>query len=334
METEKDLQSKTRWGILGTGKIAYAFAHGLAYVEDADLVAVGSRRQETADSFADRFKIPRRHGSYEALADDPNVDIIYVSSPHSEHCRDTLLCLDHGKAVLCEKPFAINAAESERMIARAQENGLFLMEAMWMRFLPVMEQVRKWLQAGEIGSIEMVAADFGFQAEFDPQWRLFNPELGGGALLDVGIYPVSFAFMVMGQAPVALQTQAIIGTTGVDELTSMLFRYDSDKQALLSCSNRCEMSHSAYIYGDQGQIYVHPAFWRGQRATLKKQNRSITLDLPFHGNGYYHEAKHVQACLQKGETTSPLMPLDETLVIMRTLDAIRDQIGLIYPMER
>jgi len=327
------LNTKTRWGILGTGKIANAFAHGLVYVPDAQLIAVGSRNRTTAHEFGERFHIPHRHSSYEELAADPDVDVVYVSSPHPAHCANTLLCLQHNKAVLCEKPFAIHAGEAQQMIELSRKKKIFLMEAMWTRFLPAIVQVREWLRCGEIGEIQIVMADFGFHGEYDPNNRLFNPDLGGGALLDVGIYPISFTSMVMNQPPTEIVSQSLLGKTKVDEMTAVLFRYPGGELAILSCSNRVEMANHAYIFGRQGQIQVSPAFWRGQKATLKKGNRLLTMDLPYTGNGYAHEAIHVQECLQRGLVESSIMPLDESLQIMQTIDRIRAQIQLIYPME-
>ena len=212
---------KIRWGILSTGNIARQFAHGLAALDDAELVAVGSRSAASADQFGNEFNVANRHASYEALANDPAVDAIYVATPHTLHAANTLLCLRAGKAVLCEKPFAINAAETAAMIAEARTRGLFLMEAMWTRFLPHMVRIRALIHAGAIGDVRMLNSTFGFRTEFDPKGRLFDPALGGGALLDVGIYPVSFASMVFG-TPTFITSHATIGATGVDEQVAMI----------------------------------------------------------------------------------------------------------------
>jgi predicted dehydrogenase len=204
-----------RWGIIGRGWIAEAFAAGLRALPDAALVAVGSRRQETADAFADRIGAPRRYGSHEALADDPDVDVVYIATPHSAHHTTTRLLLEAGKPVLCEKPFAINAAETDAMIATARHRNLFLMEAMWTRFVPLMAKVRTLLAAGAIGEVRMLSADLGFRAAPGRPPRLFDPACGGGALLDVGVYVVSFSSMVLG-TPSRIVSLPTLGEGGID----------------------------------------------------------------------------------------------------------------------
>ncbi len=330
------MTKKIRWGILGTGNIARKFATGLSALPDAELIAVGSRAQDSADSFGAQFKAPRRYDSYAALAHDPDVDVVYVATPHSLHCANTLLCLEAGKAVLCEKPFAINATEAQLMIAAARARGLFLMDAVWTRFLPTLAQVREWLAAGEIGEVRMVHADFGFRADFDPEGRLFNPGLGGGALLDVGVYTVQLASMVFGGPPTQIAAMATMSQTGVDEQAALLFGYDGGRLAQLTCATRTTTHHEASIFGTAGRIRLHTPWWRGTGVSLfhrPVQAADIALDLPHSSNGYEYEAAEVMACLRAGRLESAIMPLDETLSIMQTLDAVRAQWGLKYPME-
>ncbi len=325
---------KIRWGILGTGNIAKQFARGLAVLSDADLAAVGSRSQASADAFGDEFDVPRRHPSYAALANDPDVDVVYVATPHNLHRENSLLCLQADKAVLCEKPFAINAGEAEQVIALAREKRLFLMEAMWTRFLPALQQTRQLLAGGAIGDVRMLAADFGFRASFDPQGRLFDPHLGGGALLDVGIYPISLASLVFGAPPSRVSSLAHLGQSSVDEQAAMIFGYDQGQLALLSSATRTNTPQEAVISGTEGQIRIHTPWWQACTLTLSVQGEEDqVLRLPFEGNGYNYEAVEVMDCLRGGKTESDLMPLDETLAIMRTLDQIRAQWGLSYPME-
>lgn len=327
--------SKTiRWGILGTGGIASAFAEGLRSVPDAEIAAVGSRARNTAEAFGERFAIPRRHSNYQALAGDPDVDVIYVSTPHAFHKDHTLLCLDGGKAVLCEKPFAINAGEAQAMIARARQNGLFLMEAMWTRFLPVIVQVRQWLSGGLIGEVRMMTADFGFRADIDPESRIFNPHLGGGGLLDVGVYTISLATMVFGGPPHRVTGFANIGETGVDEQAALVLGYDNGGLAALACAVRTETPQAAVIMGATGVITIHSPFWQATKATLTVSGKpSRTVRMPFKGNGYNYEAVEVTRCLRDGAKESAVMPLDETLSVMQTMDALRAQWGFRYPME-
>jgi len=320
------------WGILGTGSIAKKFAAGLTALSDAKLVAVGSRKQETADAFADEFDVPNRHASYEALADDPDVDVIYVATPHTFHKASSILCLEAGKAVLCEKPFTINAAEAEELIGVARERGVFLMEAMWSRFLPTLCKARELLAEGAIGEPRMLAADFGFRAGVDPERRLFNPALGGGALLDVGVYCVSLASMVFGGPPARIASLATLGETGVDEQSAFILGHDNGELAVLYTAVRTQTGHEARIMGTEGHIHI-PAFWHATGLTLSSGGEQKQIDAPFEGNGYNYEAAEVMECLRAGRRESDVMPLDETLSIMQTLDRIREQWGLKYPME-
>ena len=327
------MKDRIRWGILGTGSIAKKFAEGLAVLPEADLVAVGSRTSETAGDFADRYGVPRAHGTYEGLAEDPEVDAVYVATPHPFHRENTILCLKAGKAVLCEKPFAINRGDAEEMVRVARERKRFLMEAMWTRFLPITVKVREWLADGTIGEVRMLRADFGFRAGVDPKARLFSPELGGGALLDVGVYTVSFASMVFGGPPEDMATTAHIGETGVDEQAGMVLRYEGGQLAVLACAVRNRTYQRAEILGTDGSIHIHPPFWCGTTATLTAEGNEETVERPLEGNGYNYEAVEVMERLREGKLESDVMPLDETLSVMGTLDRARGQWGLRYPME-
>lgn len=341
------MHAKIRWGILGTGNIAHQFATGLRSVPDAQLIAVGSRAQATADAFGDEFGIPHRHPSYEALAADPEVDAVYISTPHSFHKANTLLCLGAGKPVLCEKPFAINAQEAAEMIREARARRLFLMEAMWTRFIPAMAQVRQWLADGEIGDVQLVRANLSFHHDFNPESRLFKRELGGGAMLDVGIYPISFAFMVLG-SPTSVFSTATLGPTGTDDRSAYMFGYEGGKTALLSSAVRLNVPVEADIIGTDGMIKIHQSWINPRKITLGKLapegvvNRLIfegrlydtqTLHIPTEGNGYNYEVMEVGRCIQAGKQESDIMPLDQSLDIMRTMDTIRGQWGLTYPTE-
>ena len=327
------MTEKLRWGIIGTGNIAKQFARGLKAVSDAELVAVGSRNQESADKFGDMFDVPRRHPSYEALASDAGVDAVYISTPHTYHMENTLLCLDHRKAVLCEKPFAINAQQAETMINAAREKKIFLMEAMWTRFFPLMYKVRELLAQGVIGDVRMLEVDFGFRTNFNPEGRLFKPELGGGALLDVGIYPVSLAWMVLGK-PSKIVSAADMGKTGVDEQAAMLFSYDGGQIAILSTATRTNTPHVAVINGTEGRITIHSPWWQPTKMRLEIYGKETSeIEMPIKGNGYNYEAMAVADYMRAGKLESDIIPLDETLAIIRTLDEIRAQWGLTYPME-
>lgn len=327
------MERTIRWGILAPGNISRKFATGLSDLPGTELLAVASRSQSNADAFADQFSIPRRYDSYQALASDPDVDAVYIGSPHSFHKEHTLLCLHAGKAVLCEKPFAINVHEAQEMVRVAREKKLFLMEAMWTRYLPHMVKVREIVASGAIGEVRMLKADFGFRTEVNLEGRLFNPQLGGGGLLDVGIYPVSLAYMLFG-APTEIKTFANLGTTGVDEEAAMLFRHANGEMSLLSTAVRLDTPWEAFILGTKGRIQIHRPWWSPTNFTLfvsGKDPEYIKVDCPL--NGYNYEALEVNQCLREGRLESSLMSLDESLEIMKTLDALRKEWGLQYPME-
>lgn len=322
-----------KWGILAPGNIAHQFARGLSVLPDAELIAVGSRSKERADKFADEFDIPRRYGSYHDLVSDPDVDAIYVATPHTFHKECSILCLKAGKAVICEKPFAVNVEQVKEMIACARECKQFLMEAIWTRFIPVMVKVREWLADGAIGEPRMLTADFGFRAGVNPEGRLFNPELGGGGLLDVGIYTIAMAYMVFGGAPSKITSLANMGETNVDEQAAMLLGYDTGQMALLSCAIRTTTPQEARIMGTDGSIFI-PNFWHATSATLHATGKEPEqIEMPFKGNGYENEAMEVMRCLREGKLESDVVPLSESLSIMETMDSLRAQWGLKYPME-
>ena len=322
-----------RWGVIGAGNIARKFAAGLGAVEGAELRAIGSRSRQKADAFGDEFGVPHRHAGYEALVGDPDVDAVYVATPHSLHAEHTILALAAGKAVLCEKPFAVNADQARRAIDVARREKLFLMEAMWTRFFPIMYRLRELLAEGGLGEIRMVTADFGFRAEVDPESRLFNPALGGGGLLDVGVYPVSLMSMVLGR-PSRIASLAEIGVTGVDEQAAVVFGYPGGQLAVLETGVRTTTPQQAHVIGTEGRIRIHPPWWRPERMTIQRPGADDEeIHLPAEGNGFNYEAGEVARCIARGKTESGVMGLDETLAIMETLDEIRAQWGLKYPME-
>ena len=324
------MKEKIGWGILGAGAIAARFATDLAKLPDARRVAVGSRSRDKAGAFAQAHGFERAHGSYEELIADEDVDIIYVATPHNFHREHSIACLRGGKAVLCEKPLAVNDGQVAEMIAVARSEGLFLMEAMWTRFLPAMVAVREWLAEGRIGEPRQLTADFGFRAGVNPEGRLFNPDLAGGALLDVGVYVVALAYMVYGGPPKTLLAAGHLGETGVDEQTGMLLAYPGGALARLSCAVRTNTPQEARIDGTDGRIVV-PGFWHATHARLERSGAEPEL---FTGEASYHyEAAEAMRCLRQGKLESEIMPLDESLAISRTLTKVRGLIGLRYPME-
>lgn len=322
-----------RWGILGTGGIARQFAEGLALVPAAELAAVGSREHSTAVAFATHYHIPRAHASYQALAADPDIDVVYIATPHVFHMENSLLCLEHGKAILCEKPFTINQKQAQTVFEMAAQKQLFVMEAMWSIFFPAMEKVRQLVTEGAIGQLKLLTADFGFRTAFDPHSRTFSPDLGGGALLDVGIYPLALAQMLLG-APQQIHSLAQMSPTGVDEQAAMLLGYEGGAMALLHTAVRTETEQAATLLGSHGRLKIHAPWWRPSRITLTQPGREPqTFHLPFEGNGYNYEATAVGECLRQGQTEHPLMPWQATLQLQQTMDTIRNQWGLRYPGE-
>ncbi len=320
------------WGILGPGSIAQRFAKGLQSVPDAKLYAVGSRSLQKADEFADKHDAPKRYSRYEELAADPDVQAVYIATPHPQHKDAALLCLNHGKAVLCEKPFTVNAKEAAEVIELARAKDLFLMEGMWARFFPGMVRVRELLASGAIGEARMLQADFGFRTDVNPEGRLFSPALAGGGLLDVGVYPISLASMIFG-TPTGVSGQAQIGETGVDEMAAVTLKYAQGQLASIVTGVRINTPSEATIFGTEGSLKLHSPFWNPVKLTLSAGGKTEELSVPFEGEGFNYEAQEVQSCLRAGKTESAIMPLDETLAIMQTLDTLRSQWGLKYPME-
>ncbi len=322
-----------RWGIVGTGAIAKKFAEGLSLVSNAQLIAVASRSAKRAKEFCKKYKLSYCHTSYQDLADNPNIDVVYIATPHTMHKRDTLMCLEAGKSVLCEKPFAMNANEAEHMIRTAKDLNLFLMEAMWVRFLPLYRKVKSWLDEKTIGDIRLVESNFGFRASWLPKKRLLNKDLGGGALLDVGIYPVSLSSWIFKQAPSKIVCTSHIGKTGIDEQTGCLFLYSSGAISVLTCSIRTNTSQETAIYGTKGNIKILSPCWRATKATITASGFSQSVYIPLEGNGYNYEASEVTERILARETESRTMSLEETLSIMKTMDNIRSQCRLKYPAD-
>lgn len=326
--------SKIRWGIIGTGSIAGQFAKALQITEDAEIYAVCSRSMESADNFADKFNIPKRYVGLESFTSDKNIDIAYVATPHSLHCEGTLACLDAGIAVLCEKPFAMNSAEVNKMISKAREKNLFLMEAMWTYFFPAMFEVRRLISENAIGKVKLIQSSFCFDGNHNPEGRLLNPELGGGALLDVGVYNIALDQMIFGKEPETITSQTDIGKTGVDELSSIILKYDDGAMAVSNCAINVRVDHEAAIWGSDGYIKLPSNFWQPYQIKLKtKDHEEKVIDFEKTGNGYHYQAEEVIKCLREGKTECDIMSWNTSMAIMKTMDRIRKQWGLKYPME-
>ncbi len=351
--------SKTiRWGILGTGLVARRFAEGLAYAPGAELFAIGSRTEPGAKAFAAELGARRAYGSYEALVADGDVDVVYIATPTTHHKEHALLCFAHGKPVLCEKPFTLDASEARDVVLAARRSRLFCMEAMWMRFSPLMAPVDALLQRGIIGDLRMINVQLGLSFVPDPAHRVFRPELGGGALLDLGVYPISLAHKLLGR-PTRIVSDIVVGKTGVDEQVSAILGYPGGRQAIVSTSLRNHTTNEAFLMGTQGTIRLHEPLYQPEvlsiaRTPLQGPTRSprscrferarqhpVVRDLAARltrlrttqvacraaGNGYNHEAVEVMRCLREGALESAVMPLDETVAVLETMDTIRGQRG-------
>ena len=318
-----------RWGILGPGTIAARFAEGMRDVTDGSVVAVASRSPERAGAFAERFDVPARYGSYDALVGDDDVDVVYVATPHAQHEAHALLCIEAGKHVLCEKPFALSAAQADRMASAARAAGVFLMEAMWSRFLPAYRILADLLADATIGQPQVVEADFGFRMPVIPDHRLFDPALGGGALLDLGVYPLQLASMVLGR-PQGVLADGIVGETGVDEVVAALTRHPGGGIGVLKAAIRADLACTARITGTDGWIDL-PAFMHCP-TSLTVSDREV-VDASFEGEGLRFQVEEVHCCLAAGLRESTVMPLDETVALASVLDQVRAQLGVRYPGE-
>ncbi|MFF5295565.1 Gfo/Idh/MocA family protein [Paractinoplanes globisporus] len=323
-------EQKVRWGIVGPGGIAAQFAKDLPLVAGAELAAVGSRSLETATAFAERYGFARAYGSYAELAADPDVDVVYVATPHAQHFAAAMLCVEGGKAVLVEKPITLDLASAAQLIQAAHTRNVFLMEAMWMRLNPAVRRAAELVEEGAIGWVSAIHADFGLQGPFPAEHRLRNPQLGGGALLDLGVYPINFAHLFMGN-PTVVKSWAHLTPERVDENTGVLLGWEPGAVAALTCSINGESRNAASITGTDGRIDFGPGFWVPREFTLTRSGKAPeTFSFPFDGNGYQFEAAEVQRCILAGERESPLMPHATTLEVMGLLDTIREEIGVAY----
>lgn len=323
-----------RWGILATGKIARAFAQDLALVPDAELVAVASRRRESAEAFVAELGGPhtRSYDSYEALVADPDVDVVYVATPHSLHHANTLMAFHAGKPVLCEKALTLNAREAEGLVAEARWRGLFFMEAMWMRCNPVIRRIRQLVERGDLGRVQQVRADLGFLADRPETDRLLAPELGGGALLDMGIYPLTFAHLLLGE-PDQVEAVATMSPSGIDLNLAMSLGWSSGAVASLSSTMTAWSPRTASIATDRGRVDLPDGFHEPTEVTWTESGERHVIREPLIGTGLGDEAAEVVRCLRNGETESPLVPLDDTLRLMRLMDRIREKIGVRYAVD-
>ncbi|OGV39579.1 MAG: hypothetical protein A2X48_13085 [Lentisphaerae bacterium GWF2_49_21] len=329
------MKKKIKWGIIGTGKIANRFADALSNLEDAGMAAVASRSMDTGKAFAAKYGIATVHVGYENLVADPEIDVVFIGTPHIFHLRDALMCFQAGKHVLCEKPLTLNAEQAEKMIAAAREKKVFLMEAMWTRFFPIHVKIRELLVKQALGKLRMLQVNFCYCAPDDLENRFFNHELGGGVLMDAGSYGISFATSLFGP-PAETTAIADFGPTGVDFQSSCLLRHKNGEISTIATSMISPDVKNATIVGEKGRIDIDSAWYKPTGMTVSidcSEPQRFDFPLPEGYNGYEYEAEEVMNCIRAGKTESAIMPLDETLSIMRTLDKARSQIGLEYPGE-
>lgn len=332
-----------RWGIVATGYIAAKFVSDLGIVDGAEVLAVASRSDDSAGRFATKHRIPRPYGTWEALAADPDVDIVYVAGPHPAHHAAARMMLAAGKAVLCEKPITVNAPQAEDLVAVAAEHRAFLAEAMWTRTIPAVRAAVELVSRGEIGAITAVSADLSFAAAVGPEHRLRNPALGGGALLDLGVYPLALAQLFLG-SPDTVSASARLSPEGVDAGTGILLGYRAGRPdappwcaesayAALTCAFDSNGTTTATIAGTLGRIDLPVGFYRPQSFTVHRGDAAELVDASFEGHGLRFPAIEAMRCLRAGLIESPLLPHAATLAVMATMDEIRGQTGVSYPAD-
>jgi predicted dehydrogenase len=327
---ETDMQD-IKWGIMGCGSIAHMFASSLRSLEKGELLAGASRTPSRAEAFAEEHGMDRVYTDYELLVADPEVDAVYIATTHNFHYENIMLCLQNGKHVLCEKPFTVSAAQTAELITLAHDKKFFMMEALWTRFLPAIRRLQELLNTGVIGEVRTVKADFSIEGGFTPEHRLKNKALAGGALLDLGIYPITFASIVFGEQPSRIQSSAVIGDTGVDDRSFYQFDYPGGRIAQLSSSFTHLAPTEGIICGTKGYIRV-PDFLAAHEFHIHRTDEEPeTISLPYgEGENFKFEIDHAMECIAAGKLESDIMPLSETLAVMQTMDSLRSQWGLEY----
>lgn len=326
---------KIRWGILGTGRIARSFSEAINGCDDAEAYAAASRSEKKAEAFAKDFGYKKYYGSYEQLAADPDIDIIYIATPMSSHYDDVMMCLRRDKPVLCEKSVSVNARQLDDMITLAHEKKLFFMEAMWMKCRPAFLKARELVRSGKIGSVTCVKADFCNDVPYDENDRLFRPDCGGGALLDLGVYVITFAADFLGYYPREIISGARIGAGGVDFGNSVMLKYDGAAYAELSTGFDFTCRNNATVYGTEGSVRFGDYFFCTNEISLCDKYGNVTEKFTFKNeiNGYEYELREAQRCLREGLAESPLVPHSETAAVMDIMDECRRSWGLRYPFE-
>ena len=324
---------KIKWGILGTGRIASAFATALQVVGNSELHAVGSRTVTKAGQFAKEYNIPVAYGSYEELVRDADIDVLYIATPHNLHLENTLLALDHRKHVLCEKPMGVNRKEVKTLITKAGEEKLFLMEALWSRFLPNIRKAKELVESGVIGDVQLLTAYLAFKSDKGPEHRQFNKDLCGGTVLDIGIYNIFLSLLLLGK-PTKISAMAALSDQGVDTSCSYLFKYEKEKMAIMYSSFMADSPNIAEIHGTKGKIVLeHKWFCPGRVRLILPDASEEVFDFEIKSNGYEFEAEEVAECIRAGKTQSELWSLNDSLELVEIMDAVRRECGIVYKNE-
>ena len=316
---------KIKWGIIGLGNIANKFAETVKAMDSVELKAVASRSKEKSEAFGKSYDLTSEkcYGNYEELIKDESIDVVYIAVPHVFHKEISILCLKNGKGVLCEKPVTINANEIREVINEAEKNKVFFMEAMKTRFLPINQKVKQIIDEGKLGDIRLLQADFGFNATFDPMGRLFNKDLGGGALLDVGIYTISYSSFIFGNRPKNIKSNLYIGKSGVDECVSINLEYEAGKQAQLYGAINLDTVRDANIIGTKGRICV-PKFSNADTAYILIDGKEEKIEIPFEINGFEYQIREVINCINEGKLQSEIMSLNDSIEIMNIMDSVKN----------
>lgn len=321
-----------KWGIIGPGTIANAFAKEVSKTEKGKLVAVYGRNEEKSKKFAKEYNLEKSYSNIDEFLNDKEIDAVYIATPHNYHMDFAIKCIKAKKHVLCEKPFSYNKKTSEEVLKLAKENNVFIMEALWTLFLPAINKAKTWVKENKIGKVKLITANFGFKSEEDVNSRLYNANLAGGALLDVGIYPILFSNFIMNDIPKEIKATATMTRTGVDETDVIDLKYKDGALASVTCSIAAETDNTAVIYGEKGKIVI-PTFWMAKEAYLYSYENEEKFEDKYNEAGYKYEIIEANNCIVNNALESDIASHDVTLYLARIMDEIREQIGLVYPFE-
>ena len=321
-----------KWGIIAPGTIAHAFAKEVSNTEKGKLVAVYGGNKEKAKEFAKEYNLQKYYSNIDDFLNDKEIDAVYIATPHNYHMEYAIKCIQSKKHILCEKPFSYNKKTSEKVLNLAKENNVFIMEALWTLFLPAINKAKRWIDEGKIGKVKMITANFGFESEVDINSRLYNPNLAGGALLDVGIYPILLSNFIMNDTPEQINATAVMTNTKVDETDVISLKYKDNALASLTCSIASDTDNTAVIYGEKGKIVI-PKFWMTKNAYLYTKDEELSYEDDYDGVGYKYEIIEANKCILNNQLESDIASHKFTIELATIMDEIREKIGLVYPFE-